>query len=118
MARFPGWFLVILAGAAVGATPASAQSRNGFSSLTHSVSVTLAPRVKVKVSAVSMTTSRHASLALSVVANRSWVLTSADTVLASGTASSAVDTKLVFGEAAKQRSSGENAPIFLTISAP
>jgi hypothetical protein len=118
MARVPGWFLVILVGAAVAATPARAQSSNGFSSLTHSVSVTLAPRVKVKVSAASMTTSRHASLALSVVANRSWVLASSDAVLASGTASSAVDTKVMLGKAAKSPPSGADDPILLTLSAP
>ena len=118
MTRFPGWFLVMLVGSAVAATPASAQSRNGFSSLTHSVSVTLAPRVKVKVSAVSLTNSRHASLALSVVANRSWVLSSADSILASGSASSAVDTKVAVGKAEKPRASGANSPILLTISAP
>jgi hypothetical protein len=118
MARFPGWYLVILMGAALTATPASAQSRNGFSSLTHAVSVTLAPRVKVKVSAVSMANSRYASLALSVAANRSWVLSSPDSILASGSASSAVDTKVAVGNAAKPPSSSANSPILLTISAP
>jgi len=118
MARFTGWLLVALVSAAVAATPAAAQSRNGFSSLTHTVSVTLAPRVKVKVSALSMTSSHHANLALTVNANRAWVLAVADTVLAAGTGASAVDTKVALGNASKVRSSGRNDPVVLTVSAP
>jgi|SRR5687767_7220884 len=98
------------------AAPAAAQNRAGSSSLTHSVSVTLAPRVKVKVSALSMTASPYANLALSVKANRSWVLTAADSVLASGTASSAVATTVAFGNASGSRPAKD--PIVLTISAP
>ena len=118
MARFALCFLAVVVGGAVLPTPALAQSRDGFSSLTHTVSVTLAPRVKVKVSALSMTTSHYANLALTVKANRSWVLATSDSVLASGTASSAVDTTVVFRNAAKARSSTRTNPIVLTISAP
>ena len=107
-----------MVGGAVAATPAAAQSRGGFSSLTHAVSVTLGPRVKVKVSALSRTSSRYANLALSVNANRSWVLATADSVLASGTASSAVDTTVALRNASKPRASSANGPIVLTISAP
>lgn len=118
MARFTGWCVAVLVGSAAAATPATAQSKDAFSSLTHAVSVTLAPRVKVKVSALSSTSSRYANLALTVNANRSWVLATADTVLASGTASSAIDTTVVFRNASKPRASSASGPLVLTITAP
>jgi autotransporter translocation and assembly factor TamB len=82
------------------------------------VSVTLAPRVKVKVSALSLTASDHAGLALTVNANRSWAIASPDGVLAAGTASSAIDTKLLFSDASTRRPAKVKQPIVLTISAP
>ena len=118
MARFTGLCLAVLVGGAAAATPATAQSRDGSSSLTHTVSVTLAPRVKVKVSALSSTSSHYANLALTVKANRTWVLTTADSALASGTASSSVDTTVVFRNASKPRAKSARAPLVLTITAP
>ena len=54
MVRFDGLLIAVLVGIAVIALPAAAQSRNGSSSLTHVVSVTIAPRVKVRISPLSM----------------------------------------------------------------
>ncbi len=107
MIHLRGLGAVILMAGALFSRPAAAQIR-GSSSLTHVVSVTVPPRVKVKVSSISMTPSRAvpaavkvtaapastSGLALSVHANQAWVLsvsapaarsTTASKVLWSGT---------------------------------
>lgn len=159
MVRFDGCLIAVLVGAAALAQPAAAQSRNGSSSLTHVVSVTIGPRVKVQVSPLSMVprnvptavrvaASQSASngLALTVHANQAWVLaikspnadasrrskllwsnsaagqftaiSAADSLLASGTGSSApVDTTVVFRGTATSSSTAGQA-VVLTISAP
>ena len=87
MVRFDGYFMAVLAGAVALSLPAAAQTRNGSSSLTHVVSVTIAPRVKVQVSPLSMVPRNVPAavkvaasqgttngLALTVHANQAWVL--------------------------------------------
>lgn len=87
MVRFDGYLIAALVGVAALSLPAAAQSRNGSSSLTHVVSVTIAPRVKVQVSPLSMAprnvpaavkvAASHGTtngLALTVHANHAWVL--------------------------------------------
>jgi len=87
MVRFGGCLIAVLVGAGALALPAAAQSRSGSSSLTHVVSVTIAPRVKVQVSPLAMVTgnvpaavrvaasqSATNGLALMVHANQAWVL--------------------------------------------
>lgn len=151
---------VLLVGASV-SQPAAAQGRSGVSSLTHVVSVTVPARVKVKVSSVSLmssgsvpaavkvSTAPSASvngLALSIHANKAWVLsvsasaaeaaktskilwsgtqtgefkpiTHADTLLATGTQSPAAVDTTVFFRSGKSGVGATAAPVLLTVSAP
>ena len=129
---------VLLVGASI-SQPAAAQGRSGVSSLTHVVSVTVPARVKVKVSSVSLSsgsvpaavkvsTPASASvsgLALSVQANKAWVLSvsapaanaTTSTMSWSGTQSPAAVDTTVFFRSGKNGSSG-TVPVMLTVSAP
>lgn len=82
MAGTRGILAALAIGSAIIALPAAAQSGSS-SSLTHTVSVTVPPRVKVQVANLSLSTPgfvRNAAsptdgLSLSVKASRAWVLT-------------------------------------------
>lgn len=87
MVRFDGYLIAVLVGLAALALPAAAQPRTGSSSLTHVVSVTIAARVKVHVSPLSMvprnvptavkvavSQGATSGLTLIVRANQAWVL--------------------------------------------
>ena len=87
MVRFPRVLMSVLGVGSLLAIPSAAQTGTGTSSLTHVVSVTIAPRVKVRVSALSLSPRNvHAAvrvtaadaatsgLALTVHANQAWVL--------------------------------------------
>ena len=86
MIQLRGVSMAVIIISALVARPAAAQLRDGSSSLTHVVSVTVPARVKVKVSSVAMMPSRSVpssvsltavsgGLALSVDANKAWVVT-------------------------------------------
>ena len=130
---------ILLVGASM-SQPAAAQGRSGVSSLTHVVSVTVPARVKVKVSSVSLVSgsvpaavkvSPPASasvngLAVSVQANKAWVLSvsapaanaaSSSTMSWSGNQSPAAVDATVFFRGGKNGSSG-TVPVILTVSAP
>ena len=111
--------------------PVAAQVRDGSSSLTHVVSVTVPARVKVRVSSIGQLTSRSVpsavkvtaasnGLALSVDANRAWV------VSVSGPAGSVPDSNLQWsGTQAAQftaitsaASTASSQPVVLTVTAP
>ena len=123
-----------MVGGAVFSLPAAAQSTDGSHSLTHMVSVTVPARVKVKVSALSMMGSQQVSsavkvnaaprsngLALTVHANKAWVLTvksstAADTLVAAGSGAAApVETAVVFSDAPQ---SGDGQAVVLTVATP
>ena len=105
MARINGLLIGILIGGILPVLPAAAQSGNGTSSLTHVVSVTIAPRVKVQVSALSLSSRNIAAavkvtanqsaldgLALRVHANQAWVLA----IKSAPTAESSTRSKLLW----------------------
>lgn len=132
MAGTRGILLALAIGSAAISLPAAAQSGSS-SSLTHTVSVTVPPRVKVQVANLSVSTpgvvrnagqTKTDGLALTIKASRAWVLTASSASDASaskpnlqwsGDSSSGFSTvtnKYVVNAGAR----GE--PILLTVAAP
>lgn len=106
------------------ARPAAAQLRDGSSSLTHVVSVTVPARVKVKVGSVAMMPSRSIAsavsltpvsggLSLSVEANKAWVLS----VAAAGS-SNRQWSGTQSGQFTAITEAASARPVVLTVSAP
>lgn len=128
--------VAVLVVVALVSRPAAAQIRGSSSSLTHVVSVTVPARVKVKVSSIGMMSSRPvgsavkaveaptvaSALAVSVDANRAWVLSvsAPATGSAQGSkllSSAGVDTT-VYLQGAKTGAPAATGPVILTVSAP
>ena len=95
MAGTRGILAALVIGSAVISLPAAAQSGSS-SSLTHTVSVTVPPRVKVQVASLSVATpgfvrnagqTKTDGLALTIKASRAWVLTVGSASQASGSKS-------------------------------
>lgn len=126
MAGLRGIVAALVVGSAIISLPAAAQSR-GAVSLTHTVSVTVPPRVKVQVANLAFSSSAPASvssaqpnragLSVTVDANRAWVLSIGSTSGASARKSqiqwSADGSSRVLPVMAK---AGE--VVVLTVSAP
>lgn len=125
--------LALAIGSAVISLPAAAQSGSS-SSLTHTVSVTVPPRVKVQVANLSVSTpglvrnavgqTKTDGIALTIKASRAWVLTVGSASDASASMSSlqrSSDSRSGFSTVTIKRSKVDNAqgaPIVLTIAAP
>lgn len=142
MIRLRNFWVAILAGGAVFSHSAAAQHGDGSKSLTHVVSVTIGPRVKVKVSPLSMLASRSVpgavkvtavqassnGLALTVHANQSWVLSIKSAAAADGPRGSTLHwsgsqagrfSTVFFRDAAKAgTSTTRDHAVVLTVSAP
>ena len=115
--------VIAMAGIMMVARPAAAQRSEASRSLTHVVSVTVPPRVKVSMTAGA------SSLGVSVQATQAWVLSvkpagqktsdvataPADTVVASGNRSTPSPATLVFRDA---KGTDTNSPVVLTVAAP
>ncbi len=132
MAGLRGIVAGLAIGSAIMSLPAGAQSR-GTASLTHTVSVTVPPRVKVQVSNLAFSSSaapvsfssqpNAAGLSVTVDANRAWVLSIGSTSGASAPKSqlqwSADGSSVFFRNAASTHARGRTGEmVVLTVSAP
>ncbi len=123
----------LVIGSAIMALPAAAQSR-ASASLTHTVSVTVPPRVKVQVAnlafssvsaplSVSSAQPNAAGLSVTVDANRAWVLSIGSTSGASASRSKlqwSADGRsgVVHNAASKHAGARDGEMVVLTVSAP
>ncbi len=132
MAGFRGILAGLVIGSAIMSLPAGAQSK-GTASLTHTVSVTVPPRVKVQVANLAFSSSapvsvssvqpNAAGLSVTVDANRAWVLSIGSTSGISAPRSqlqwSADGSSVFFRNAASTHARGRAGEmVVLTVSAP